>query len=195
MLITKLVLLYSYMVHYDLNWLQEKYSRNEKIDFFFFWGHTNKANEPVGKFIFSQWYPSPFKVNSITYKTAEHWMMAGKAKLFNDLQTFNKIIEATTPKEAKDQGRQVKEFDATVWEQNCFAIVREGNWHKFTQNDGYKEYLLGTGSKVLVEASPVDPVWGIGLPQDSPKATDPFSWRGQNLLGFALMEVRDRLLH
>lgn len=180
-------------MHYDINWLKEKVQSNAVVDYLFFWGHTNKTNDPVGKFIFSQWYPSSFVVDGITYLTAEHWMMAGKAKLFYDDETLQRIIDAPTPNEAKALGRQVKGFDTAVWEQNCFAIVREGNLHKFAQYKGYKEFLLATGSKVLVEASPVDPVWGIGLPQDSPKAKDPHTWRGQNLLGFALMEVRDAL--
>jgi ribA/ribD-fused uncharacterized protein len=180
------------MMHYDIEWLKERVTSGTVVDYLFFWGHTNKTNEPVGKFIFSQWYPSSFIVDGITYLTAEHWMMAGKAKLFQDEEAWQKIINAPTPIAAKELGRQVKGFEAAVWEQHCFNIVREGNQHKFTQNSSYKEYLLATGSKVLVEASPVDPVWGIGLPQDSPKAKDPHSWRGQNLLGFVLMEVRDQ---
>ncbi|ANE53327.1 hypothetical protein SY85_05025 [Flavisolibacter tropicus] len=178
---------------YDINWLQQRYDNNESIDYLFFWGHTNKTGEQVGKFLFSQWYPSHFVVDGITYPTAEHRMMAGKARLFNDVEILEKIINANTPKEAKDLGRQVKRFDATAWEQHCFTIVKEGNYHKFTQNKGYKEYLLATGNKVIVEASPVDTIWGIGLTQDSMQAKNPHQWRGQNLLGFALMEVRDRL--
>lgn len=181
------------MIHYDIDWLKERMANGDVIDYLFFWGHTNKTNEPVGKFIFSQWYPSAFEIDGITYLTAEHWMMAGKARLFKDDETWQKIINAPTPIVAKELGRQVKGFEPAIWEQHCFDIVREGNRHKFTQHNSYKEYLLATGSKVLVEASPVDPVWGIGLPQDNPKAKDPHSWRGQNLLGFVLMEVRDQL--
>lgn len=165
----------------------------ENIDYLFFWEHTIKTGEQVGKFIFNQWYLSPFIVDGVAYSTAEHWMMAGKARLFKDIETLEKISNANTPREAKDLGRQVKGFDAAAWVRICFAIVKDGNYHKFTQNKGYKEYLLATGNKVIVEASPVDTIWGIGFRQDSVQAKNLHHWRGQNLLGFALMEVRDML--
>ena len=98
------------MTHYSLKWLLQKMEHGDKIDFLFFWGHTRKKNEEIGKFIFSQWYVSPFTVDAITYKTAEHWMMAGKAKLFGDGETLEQILLAATPKEAKALGRQVKSF-------------------------------------------------------------------------------------
>jgi len=181
------------MAHYDLNWLRQFYDDKKNVDFLFFWGHTNKTGQPVGPFIFSQWYPSPFTVDSITYSTAEHWMMTEKARLFGDAEIAERVIGAKTPKEAKELGRAVRGFDVAAWEQSCFSIVREGNRHKFIQNAGYKEYLLGTGNRVLVEASPVDAIWGIGLAADSAQAKVPHQWRGKNLLGFALMEVRDLL--
>ncbi|HEX2533440.1 MAG TPA: NADAR family protein [Chitinophagaceae bacterium] len=166
---------------------------SDNIEFLFFWGHTNKQKEAVGKFIFSQWYPSPFTVDGVTYKTAEHWMMAHKAALFGDGEIREKIIRAETPNEAKALGRQVKGFIPGVWEEGCYRIVVSGNEHKFSQHPVFRAFLLSTGDQVLVEASPVDPVWGIGLPQDHPGAGDPRSWKGQNLLGFALMQVRDTL--
>lgn len=181
------------MTRYNISWLQDQFDQERSIDFLFFWGHTNKTGERTGKFIFSQWYPSPFTVDGVLYQTAEHWMMAGKARLFNDHATAGQIINAATPVEAKALGRQVKDFDPATWEAACFGIVVEGNKHKFSQDPDFKDYLLSTGDKVIVEASPVDPVWGIGLPQDSAKARNPHQWRGQNLLGFALMEVRDML--
>lgn len=181
------------MTHYNLSWLKEKFDKEHRIDFLFFWGHTNKTGEHTGKFIFSQWYPSPFTVDNVLYKTAEHWMMAQKARLFNDHDVEGQIINAATPNEAKALGRQVKDFHAATWEAACFDIVVEGNKHKFSQNSDFKEYLLTTGDKVIVEASPVDPVWGIGLPQENAKSANPHTWRGLNLLGFALMEVRDIL--
>jgi ribA/ribD-fused uncharacterized protein len=178
---------------YNLRWLQEKFDKGEQIDYLFFWGHTNKYNETIGKFIFSQWYPSSFEVDGVIYKTAEHWMMAEKARLFSDFATAEKIIRAETPKLAKELGRQLKGFEPEVWEKSCYQVVVTGNRHKFSQNDSFKDYLLSTGDKVIVEASPVDAIWGIGLAQDSQQAKDPYFWRGQNLLGFALMEVRDML--
>ncbi|WP_437922118.1 NADAR family protein [Sphingobacterium sp. LRF_L2] len=88
--------------HYDIDWLLQKYESDDTLKFIFFWGHINKYNEEVGKSCFSQWFPSPFVVDDITYKTAEHWMMASKALLFGDQDTFEKIIRCDKPGEAKE---------------------------------------------------------------------------------------------
>lgn len=179
---------------YNLTWLLQKYDKGETLKFLFFWGHTNKYNETVGKFCFSQWADYAFTVDGITYKTAEHWMMAKKALLFNDTVHFEKIIEARTPAEAKELGRQVIDYEETTWNKHKFEIVVEGNFHKFSQNPLLATYLLQTQERVLVEASPVDAIWGIGMPADHVYSANPHYWRGENLLGFALMEVRDKLL-
>jgi ribA/ribD-fused uncharacterized protein len=179
--------------HYDIPWLSERFENGEPLVFLYFWGHTDKRNEKVGKFCFSQWFESPFTVNNITYKTSEHWMMAHKALLFNDLHNFEKIINSRTPGEAKDLGRQVTGYDDQIWNSKRFGIVKAGNIHKFNQNPVFARYLLQTGDKILVEASPVDPIWGIGLTKDSKNIDDIYTWRGLNLLGFALMETRDFL--
>ena len=84
-------------------------------------------------------------------------------------------------------------FNQEIWNQNKFKIVKEGTLHKFSQNEDLKTFLLATGNRIIVEASPVDPIWGIGLPKDHKDAERPENWRGENLLGFALMEVRDDL--
>ncbi len=180
--------------NYSINWLKKKFESEETLKFIFFWGHVNKYNEEVGKFCFSQWYECPFVVDSITYKTSEHWMMAQKAKLFNDTEIFEKIINSIKPGEAKELGRQVIGFDETKWNDNRFEIVKQGNIHKFTQNPKLQEYLVKTENRILVEASPVDTVWGIGLTQDSKDINNINAWRGLNLLGFALMETRDYIL-
>jgi ribA/ribD-fused uncharacterized protein len=181
------------MHHYSTEWIKKHISQGERVDFLFFWGHSNPTNERVGRFLFSQWYPLSFQIGGQLYQTAEHWMMAEKARLFNDLETQNRILVAETPKMAKDLGRQVQHFDSRLWEEKSFDIVVAGNLAKFGQNLEAKHYLLDTGDKVLVEASPVDAIWGIGHAQDSSEARDPNKWRGLNLLGFALMEVRDHL--
>lgn len=181
------------MYHYNLNWLLQKIMEDEKVDYLLFWGHANHNNEEVGKFIFSQWYPSLFTVDNIVYNTAEHWMMAQKARLFRDADTLHQILEVDTPKAAKILGREVKNFVPEVWDEHCFQIVVEGNRHKFSQHPAFEKYLLSTESKVIVEASPADTIWGIGLSQESRYAKEPDNWRGKNLLGFALMEVRDIL--
>lgn len=178
---------------YDIQWIKNRFDKGETIKYIFFWGHTSKDNEVVGKFILSQWFLAPFTVDNIEYKTSEHWMMANKARLFGDHAVLQKIISADKPGEAKDLGRQIKNFDQLAWDQQKYEIVKSGNVHKFNQNQKLKEYLINTGDRVLVEASPVDTIWGIGLAQDSSKIENPHTWRGLNLLGFSLMETRDHL--
>jgi ribA/ribD-fused uncharacterized protein len=179
--------------HYDINWLTERFESGDTLKYIFFWGHTNKFNEEVGKFCFSQWFESPFTVDNITYKTAEHWMMAHKALLFKDRNIFDKIINCDKPGEAKELGRQVLGYDEQTWNEKKFDIVKLGNIHKFNQHSKFADYLLKTEVRVLVEASPDDTIWGIGISQDSNDIENIYAWRGQNLLGFALMATRDFL--
>ena len=161
--------------------------------YLFFWGHKPLPNGEIGKPCFSQWWPAPFSIDGISYPTAEHFMMAEKARLFSDENSRAQILRAGSPKAAKQLGRQVKNFNEQVWGEARFRLVVAGNLAKFSQNHELRKYLLGTGEKVLVEASPVDRIWGIGLAADNEQATNPEQWRGLNLLGFALMEVRQRL--
>lgn len=180
-------------MNYSLSWLQSEIEKGVHFEYLFFWGHNPKKETVVDKSCFSQWYPSTFTVDDISYATAEHWMMAKKALLFKDEEILQKIIVAEKPAVAKALGREVKNFDAAVWDSSACSIVVEGNRHKFSQHENLLKFLLSTGNKILVEASPSDAIWGIGLPQDSNEAMNPFRWRGTNLLGFALMEVRDSL--
>jgi ribA/ribD-fused uncharacterized protein len=129
----------------------------------------------------------------LTYPTAEHFMMAGKARLFGDAEAVAQILAAPGPDKVKAIGRRVKNYDDAAWSRERYAVVVEGNLAKFGQDAALKGFLLGTGDKLIVEASPVDPIWGIGLAKDDPAAVKPREWRGENLLGFALMEVRERL--
>jgi ribA/ribD-fused uncharacterized protein len=119
--------------------------------------------------------------------------MAQKALLFSDHESFEKIITCHKPAEAKELGRKVVGYDDQVWNDKKFELVTLGNMHKFSQHAELGEYLLQTENRILVEASPVDTIWGIGLSQDSKEINNIHAWRGQNLLGFALMEVRDFL--
>ena len=120
-------------------------------------------------------------------------MMYEKAVLFGDIEIGNQILGCNTPGEAKKLGRKVKNFDPVIWDENKYRIVVRGNELKFVQNERLKEFLLKTNERVLVEASPVDKIWGIGMAVDNPKIEDPTSWKGENLLGYALMEVRSKL--
>ncbi|QZK91666.1 NADAR family protein [Flavobacterium sp. CHNK8] len=161
--------------------------------FLFFWGHQPSKDGIITKTCFSQWWVSPFIVDGITYKTAEHWMMAKKAELFNDNEVLEKIIQANSPAEAKKLGREVRNYDDTLWLASRYEIAKQGNLHKFHQNSDLKAFLVNTKERVLVEASPVDAIWGIGMAGDHKDVLNPEKWRGLNLLGFVLMEVRDEL--
>ncbi|GGU38414.1 hypothetical protein GCM10010259_31140 [Streptomyces daghestanicus] len=161
-----------------------------RVRYLFFWGHRPPPDGRIGAGCLSQWWPSPFTVDGVEYATAEHWMMAAKARLFRDAEAERRVLAAGHPAEAKKAGRLVRGFDEEVWERERFRIVVEGSAHKFASDAALRAFLLGTGERVLVEASPVDRVWGIGRAADDPAATDPARWRGPNLLGFALMAAR-----
>jgi hypothetical protein len=173
--------------------LVREVQKGTRPDFLFFWGHRPLANGEIGASCLSQWWPASFTVEGVQYATAEHFMMAEKARMFADHEVRASILTAGTPAQAKKLGRGVRRFDSEVWEAARFEIVVRGNMEKFSQNDPLKHFLLGTGTRILVEASPVDPIWGIGLAADDPAAATPERWNGLNLLGFALMEVRQSL--
>ncbi|WP_256080890.1 NADAR family protein [Massilia sp. YIM B04103] len=171
--------------------LKSRFNSGEKFKYVFFWGHQPGKNGVTAS-CFSQWYEAPFTVDGERYLTAEHFMMAEKARLFDDQAIRTQILNAATPEEAKALGRQVRGFDEAVWLAQRYAIVIRANEAKFAQNPDLGQFLQQTGKRILVEASPVDRVWGIGLTQDDEKASNPNKWRGLNLLGFALMQVRDK---
>ena len=158
-----------------------------------FWNPELESGADVGPGVLSQWWPAGFTVDGKHHPTAEHWMMAEKARLFGDLASAEAVLDAATPAEAKALGREVRGFDSARWSGHRFDVVVAGNGAKFGQNPRLAEYLLTTGDAVLVEASPVDRIWGIGLAADDPGLDDPARWPGENLLGFALMVVRERL--
>lgn len=177
----------------DLATLRRRVEAGETFEYVLFWGHTPRSDGSVGKECFSQWYIASFTVDDVTYPSAEHYMMAGKARLFGDDEMLAQIIDAPAPAAAKQLGRQVRNFDDARWKAACFAIVVAGNVAKFGQNPALARVLLDTGDRVLVEAAPRDRIWGIGMGANNPAARDPRAWRGSNLLGFALMEARDQL--
>jgi ribA/ribD-fused uncharacterized protein len=164
-----------------------------RVEFLFFWGHRPQPDGSAGPGCLSQWWPAPFDVDGIRYASAEHYMMVGKARLFGDDAIAERMLSTPQPEAVKALGRQVRGFDATVWEAHCFDIVVAGNTAKFGRHADLGRYLAGTGDRVLVEASPLDRVWGIGLAAADPRAHDPARWRGRNLLGFALMQARAQL--
>ena len=173
--------------------LKQKVRTGARVKYLHFWGHRPLPDGRVGASCLSQWWPSPFTVDGVRYATAEHWMMAGKARLFRDAEAERLALAAEHPAEAKKAGRLVRGFDDAVWARERFRIVVEGSVHKFAAHPELRGFLLGTGERVLVEASPLDRVWGIGLAATDQGAGDPERWKGPNLLGFALMEARERL--
>jgi len=173
--------------------LLEEIEKGQVFEYLLFYGHKASTDSSVTASCCSQWFPAPFKIDGVEYLTAEHYMMAEKARLFNDSEILESILGCQTPKEAKALGRKVRNFEDDVWKSHCSQIVVKANHAKFTQNSAFAQWLVATAPKVLVEASLWDRIWGIGMTQSNPKALDPAQWKGQNLLGFALMEVRDQL--
>lgn len=184
---------YRLWVDYNLSELISLRERGVAIEYLFFWGHQPRPDGAVSKACFSQWFVAPFEVDGEIYPTAEHWMMASKARLFGDVAILDQILAAPKPIQAKSLGRKVSGFDTQVWSERSFEIVVRGNLAKFEQNQSLRDFLLATDDKVLVEASPDDRIWGIGLAQDDIRSSDCMSWIGENRLGFALMKVRDYL--
>jgi ribA/ribD-fused uncharacterized protein len=139
----------------------------------------------------SQWYDCEFTYNDIQYSSTEKWMMAMKALCMHDYDSYHSILKSNDPKYIKQLGRQVKNYDDTKWSKERYEVVVLGNYLKFSQDRKLKKWLLSTRHIQLVEASPTDTIWGIGLSvYDAERG---LAWRGDNLLGKAIMEVREKL--
>lgn len=156
-------------------------------NYIFFWKPKDKNG------YLSQWYPAEMYIGGLKYVNCEQYMMASKALLFNDTAIFNnKIMNETNPSKIKDVGREVKNFDESVWNKHKDRIIFEGNLAKFSQNVDLLKLLLNTGDSILAEASPYDRIYGIGMKEDNPNIKNTSKW-GQNILGNAIMNVRDLL--
>ena len=173
--------------------LVEHVQAGAPADMIMFWGHRPAKDNSVTKSCLSQWFEAAFDVDGISYASAEHYMMAAKARLFNDDAVLGRILAATEPGAIKALGREIRGFDEATWRSHRWDIVVTANQEKFSQNPALRDFLVQTADRVLVEASPVDRIWGIGLAADDARAQHPAQWDGLNLLGFALMEVRSRL--
>lgn len=141
----------------------------------------------------SNWAKCEFKDNLHTYTSAESYMMVQKAYLFNDKESVTEILKTSNPKKQKSLGRKVKGFNSALWDKHKLDIVISGLYLKFSQNEDLKKQLLTTGDKKLVEGSPLDAIWGVALHFSDDLILDEKNWKGQNLLGVALMKVRETL--
>ncbi len=149
---------------------------------------------------FSQWTESDFTLDEVDYGCCEQWMMASKARMFGDEQTCDMIMESDDPAQQKKLGRLIESFVLGLWQEReendrprCWNVVWRGNMAKFSQNPGLLEELLNTKGTTLVEASPFDKIWGIGLGEDAPGARYRAAWNGYNWLGEVLTNVREHL--
>jgi len=154
----------------------------ETDKYYFFWKHR-----------LSQWHMVDFVVAGVTYCCPEQYMMAQKALLFNDTKSHDKIMATRSPKDHQSLGRTVANYNQAIWDANKYNIVLTGNRARFSQSKECRELLLTTGNKEVVEASPYDGVWGIKLGENDPRALNENTWRGENLLGKILTQVRDEL--
>lgn len=175
---------------FDLPALLSSLAEGHVHSYRYFWGHRPTKDGSLGDSCFSQWWACRFEIDGRLYTSAEQWMMASKARLFGDRAVLAEVMGTSDPAQVKSLGRRVQGFEENSWAALRFDLVTIGNVAKFGQNEDLRRHLLGTGESVLVEASPSDRIWGIGLGRDAPEAKDPRTWRGRNLLGFALVRTR-----
>jgi hypothetical protein len=143
----------------------------------------------------SNWYKCSFKAGStgMLFSSVEQYMMWYKATMFNDKPIANAILSTNDVAKIKALGRQVHDYNDSVWSEERYNCVRYALYEKFSQNLGLAKQLLSTGDAILCECAVKDVIWGIGLSMTDPDRLNPEKWRGQNLLGKALMEVREML--
>lgn len=186
---------------YNRQWLLREIARGKRFTYTGFWGNQSDTKEERS---FSNFYPSKFTVDTIqglhTFTCSEQYFMYLKAVEFGDLAIVRKILDNTlAPNHYKNLGRKVSGFDDNKWSRVRYQRMLDCLRAKFMQNDDLGKNLLSTGDTILVEASPFDTVWGVKLSKQTKEGkvltqwSDPTQWRGDNLLGFALMEVRDEL--
>lgn len=176
---------------YNINNIEDYLNNNDDVCVISFFKHFGVDKSKYC----SQLYKCSFIDNEtgITYNSAEQYMMANKALLFNDIDTYDMIMSESEPVNIKQYSRMIKNFNASLWDEYKCQIVLKGNLLKFTQNNDIKEWLLNTGNDVLVYANQNDNIWGIGMSDIEPEFFNPKKWKGLNLLGFILMQVRKEL--
>ena len=177
----------------DLASLRAAVLRGEEFRYRCFWGHRPSKDGRLTESVLSQWWPCRFEADGVSYTSAEQRMMAEKARLFGDEGTLARILASRDPAICKALGRKVAGYHDAAWAAVRFGVVVGTSLAKFGQSPALRSYLLSTGSDVLVEASPTDAIWGIGMAASDPRVIDPRQWEGENLLGFALVAARDAL--
>lgn len=160
-------------------------------NYVFFYGHTE--GRPFA--CFSNFYPSKFTADGKNFNCSEQYFMKKKQEMFDptNVQLANAIMAETSPAKIKAFGRQVKNYDETKWNQERYRVMKEALMYKFGQNQNMKQILMSTGNKILCECTNLDKIWASGLHITDPDRFDETKWKGQNLLGKALMEVRNEL--
>lgn len=141
----------------------------------------------------SNWYSSSFSVNGTVFTSMEQYMMYQKAVCFHDNEVAKQILATQDVVRIKELGRLVSGYNESVWNGIRQIVVYEGLLAKFSQNDSLREKLRDTKDSILAECAVRDCIWGIGRSMNDPKRMDPEQWKGQNLLGYALMMVRGRV--
>lgn len=119
----------------SLDLLRQRCANGEAFEYLYFWGHQPSKSGKITSSCFSQWFAASFTIDGVFYQTAEHWMMAAKARLFNDDESLVKILDSPDPKTAKALGRKVANFDDEIWTKNARQLVTQGNMAKFGQNE------------------------------------------------------------
>ena len=156
--------------------------------------NTSEKFTPFYGGVFSQWYPSPMVIDGVKYSCAEQYMMAQKARLFGDDPALRAIMSTDDPAQQKRLGKLVRGFDVRIWEAVARDVVMRASIAKFASDPKLRARLLLTEGTVLVEASPTDVIWGVGLAEDDPRVHNRVRWRGRNWLGQVLTDLRDDLL-
>ena len=178
----------------DIDELRRCELNGEAFELLFFGAQRPLPNGKIGTSCLSPLWLAPFEVDGDTYATAEHYVMVGKARLFGDEAMAAHILEAPAPEEAIALGREVRGFDRSTWMAARYDLIVAANRAKFSLRPELGVYLTHhTGQKILVHTNPGDLVWGIGLASNDIRARSPIAWPGKNILGFALMHVRDEL--
>ncbi|CAF0939204.1 unnamed protein product [Rotaria sordida] len=169
-----------------VNRVHAYFLNNNPTKFFYFYTNTSP---------FSNFYPCQVIENDIQFHCTEQYMMYHKAKLFNDNDIARKILDAKKPGQCKALGRKVKNFNEQTWINNRIKIVSNGNYLKFTQNEDLKMILLEHNDTLLVEASPNDRIWGVGLYEKDPLIKQRSTWKGLNLMGYILTDISYRIMN